>query len=238
MKKSLWFGLVALFALVGSGSFTRASAQTPLVNKYGVGTLIHPLRAKPSPGAPHQCLNSVHVFGVNGFDPLCLGNFNGLCSHLKDQGCSTHFAQLWSVTDMAGQIRTIRASDPNAKVVLMGYSLGANRVRALANELGREGVQIDLLVYLGGDMVRDPDKSSPANVSNVLNVRAHGLLITGGDLLNGADLPAARNVRLNTRHMKIPSRNETVDLVMGELFALTAQPASPAVPAQSGTALK
>jgi hypothetical protein len=186
--------------------------------------LIHPLRATPEPGAPYQCLSSVHVFGVNGLDPVCIGNFNGLCAYLKEQGCNTYFAQLWSISDMAGRIKALRACDPNAKIVLMGYSLGCNRIRALANELKKDNIQIDLLVYLGGDMILSHSRSCPPNVCRTLNVRAHGFCLTGGDLLTGTNLPCARNVKVNCRHLKIPSRPEVAHLVLGELLALSGGP--------------
>jgi hypothetical protein len=229
-------GLVGVFALGTSGCQSSASGQTPLLTKYGVGTVVHPVKAPPAVGGPYQCLSNVHVFGVNGCDPLCVANFNGLCAYLKQQGCNTHFAQLHSITDMAGQIRKIRATDPNAKVVLMGFSLGCNRICALAHQLKKEDIQIDLLVYLGADTMLSGSKSCPSNVSHVLNVRAHGYILTGGNLLNGADYPGAHNVKLDTRHLRLPSRPEVTNLVMEELLALTGGTTSPAVPASEAPA--
>ena len=51
--------------------------------------------------------------------------------------------------------------------MLIGFSWGANSVRHMANRLNDQGVQIDLLVYLVGDMVCDKAESRPSNVCRV-----------------------------------------------------------------------
>ncbi len=201
----------------------------PLVTNYGIGTVLHPVQAPHV--APCPCpKDHVYIFAVNGLNPLCLGNFNGFCTYLKEQGYKhTYFAQLYTCLDWANYIREVRHGDPQAKVVLIGFSLGANSVRWIANDLARDGTRVDLLVYLVGDTIGNTPESHPANVGRVVNIRGKGLILTGGDLtLNGADIDGARNVRLECRHILAPSRSETLALVSEELAALACGTPAPA----------
>ena len=98
-------------------------------------------------------------------------------------------------------------------------------------------MKIDLLVYLAGDTVNNTPSSHPSNVGRVVNVRTQGLVLTGGDLIfNGDDIPGARNVRLECRHILAPSRPETLQLMMQELISLACMrcgesaPVGPAAP--------
>jgi len=109
--------------------------------------------------------------------------------------------------------------------VLIGFSLGTNYVRAIANGLRSEGIRVDLLVYLAGDMIWNSPRSCPDNASRILNVNAHGLILLGGDLFfKGADLDKARNERLDARHILIPSRKATLTMLLEELNAISCRP--------------
>src|SRR5262245_6901461 len=232
---------VALSAGVVLAVIAPASAPgiEPLVTNFGLGTILHPIQepqALPAPncnGPCKSCKEHVYIFGVNGWNPLCLGNFNGLCTYLKRQGFEkTYFGQLYTSYWFANKIREIRHTDPQARIVLVGFSLGANYVQNVANELARDDVKVDLLVYLVGDFITNTPASQPPNVARVVNVRAQGLVFTGGDLFfNGADLDGARNLRLKCRHILAPSRRETVEWMMEELTALAYEPAAPQAPA-------
>ena len=220
-----------LIALCASAASQRPTNAGPLLSKYGVGTVLHPVQepsasseAGPAGGADH-----VYVFAINGLDPLCIGNFNGLCAYMKEHGyANTHFEQLYTGMCIAERVREVRASDPLARIVLIGYSLGCNRVRCLSNRLNEDGTRVDLLVYVGGDFIINSPRSHPKNVAQVLNVRAHGFVLTGWDLLmNGSDLPGATNRKLDTGHLQAPSRRETLSLLMDNLASLSNTPASP-----------
>lgn len=235
--------LPCLLMLVGFlACASCAKALEPLVTHGGLGDFLHPIQKPehlnyPCWCAGRQCCcckDHVYIFGVNGLNPLCTGNFNGLCSYLREEGYeNTYFGQLYTSHFYCSKIRKIIADDPSAKVVLIGFSLGTNYVRCMANMLAKDGVKIDLLVYLGGDTIFDTPSSCPENVCRVLNITSHGLCLMGGDLLfKGADLPCARNVRLDTRHILIPSRRETLELIMEELLAISCFPCD--VPVANG----
>ncbi len=212
----------------------RSQAHEPLMTYSRLGTCLHPIQKPHGVCYPACCLDQpcccckdrVHIFAVNGMDPCCLGNFNGLCHYLREQGfTNTYFGQLLTLNCYAQKIRAVREADPCARIVLIGFSLGCNYVRCLANRLAREGVHVDLLVYLAGDSIHDAPRSFPDNVGRVLNLPAHGLILTGGDLLlKGADIDGARNCRLDTRHILVPSRQQTLELLMEELLALACVP--------------
>jgi hypothetical protein len=111
-------------------------------------------------------------------------------------------------------------------VVLIGFSLGANWVKWIANDLARDGTRVDLLIYLVGDTIWNTPYSRPPNVRRIVNVRGEGLVLLGG-ICDGADLDGARNERIYCRHILAPSRRETLELVMEELLALACSPAHP-----------
>ena len=58
--------------------------------------------------------------------------------------------QMTAKAEFLDDIRHIRATDPAARVVLLGFSTGANTVFAMSHTLNDEGCAVDLLVYLGG----------------------------------------------------------------------------------------
>jgi pimeloyl-ACP methyl ester carboxylesterase len=234
--------LVILGAGLGCAAPGRAQ---PLVTDVGLGTVLHPIqkpRAIPCPRCGQVqpcacCKDHVYIFGVNGVNFLCSGNFNGLLGYLRGQGfTNTHFAQLYGASWIADEIRAIRGRDPQARVVLIGFSWGAHAVRRLATDLNRDGTPVDLLVYLVGDLIRDTPESKPCNVRRIVNVRGHGLILLGGDLFfNGEDMDGCRNCTLKCRHILAPSRRETVELLLEELLALACVPVGPS-PATSSPA--
>lgn len=233
MKSSRFAVILAGIALVAAS----ACRAEPLVNDYGTGTLLHPIQRPESITYPdcyyerpcRAAKEHVYIFGVNGLNPLCLGNFNGLLKYFREEGfCNTRFGQLYSSHWFNDEIRAIRQRDPEAKIVVIGFSLGSNYVKCMANRLEKDGTKIDLLVYLVGDFVFNTPSSYPSNVCRVLNVRAKGLVLTGGDLLcHGADIDGAYNYKMSCRHILVPSRKETLELLMGELLRLACVPCAP-----------
>jgi hypothetical protein len=212
-----------------------------LFEHFGTGTYLHPIEKPDAVCYPscceHKtcccCKEHVYIFCINGVNPMCLGNFNGMCDYLREQGFeNTYFAQLYTCQGYAARIREIRASDPCARIVVLGFSAGCNFARCLANMLARDCTRVDLLVYLAGDMIDNSPRSFPENVCRVLNIRAQGLILAGGDLIFcGADIDGACNYKLDCRHILVPSRRETLELLMTQLLALCCGP-SEAPPAQ------
>lgn len=214
-------------------SISHVSAYEPLVTHFGLGDIVHPMENVPAFPVPRdfdklcQCRKDhVHIFGVNGLNPLCTGNFNGLCQVIRRCGFeNTSFDQLYTCDDIPCRIRDIRRRNPEARIVLIGFSLGCNSVRSMANELNAEGVPIDLMIYIVGDFIRNTPYSQPNNVQRLVNIRSRGLVLSGGDLFfNGADLDRARNHKMTERHIVVPSRRETQELCVEEILLMMCQP--------------
>ena len=221
-----------------------ARAVEPLVTNYGLGNILHPLQ---EPACVPECAcpkDHIYVFAINGVNPLCQGNFNGFCNYLKKLGyCHTYFGQMYTCFGWADRIREVRRCDPEAKIVVVGFSAGASLAKMLVNNLARDCTRVDLLIYLVGDMLSNAPSTFPPNVCRVLNIRAKGLILSGGDLfMNGADIDGARNCRIECRHILAPSRCETLTLVAEEMAALAcgtyAAPVAVAPAAQPVTSAK
>jgi hypothetical protein len=211
--------LVLIGALCAAGCRTPDDSIPPM--NAGL-SFVHPVQ-KPDHSAlqrcgklPLECKQRVHIFVCNGLDPFCLGNLNGFCHAVRSQGFDNiYFGQIWESADVERGIVDVRRCDPGAKIVLLGYSLGANDARRICNRLMGQGIRVDLLVYLGGDMIRDRPESRPANAQRVLNIAGHGFVITGRDLFfKGDDISGATNVRLDERHLLLPSRSAALDLFL------------------------
>ncbi|MGL4441176.1 MAG: hypothetical protein ACRCUE_18110 [Bosea sp. (in: a-proteobacteria)] len=89
-----------------------------------------------------------------------------------------------------------RAGEPPRRLVLIGHSLGANDVIAMAEELGRAGISVDLLIPI------DPTAPSPipSNVRRVVNYyqsnNGFGISVVAGrdfrGSLSNADVAGSR----------------------------------------------
>lgn len=194
-------------------------------------SFVHPVRAprdcsERCRALPEDRKDHTYVFAVNGLDPLCLGNLNGLCDHVRGLGFRhVYFGQFWDTRRIEDEVVRVRASDPAARVVLLGYSNGANDVRAMCHSLGRKDVRVDLLVYLGGDRVLNVPESRPGNAGKILNITGHGFALTGGNLfVNGDEIAGATNIRLKERHILLPSRPAAVEAFLTELHAVASAP--------------
>jgi hypothetical protein len=196
----------------------------------GVGYVLHPLRnetsnlAEQAQAIPACQRDQVHVFLINGIDPLYFGNLNGLAAYYRSIGfVNTSCWQFPLTCEVGKRITEIRQQCSEARIVVLGYSMGANCARALAQKLGRDGIYLDRLIYLGGDTIFDGPTSCPASAGRVLNITCHGCIAFGYDLFcNGDDIQGAINVRLQCRHILLPSRAETIEMVGSELIAVAA----------------
>jgi hypothetical protein len=184
---------------------------------------------RPEVLAKAQCVpawarDHVYVFLVNGVDPGNICNFRGLYDYLCGLGFdNVYFGQLWDGPHFVREIRQIRCQDPQAKIFLLGYSAGASAVSWMAQSLKKDGTQIDVMVYLAGDLLRDCKTTQPENVCKILNIRAWGLVFLAGGLVNGADIAGCENYSLGfVRHSCVPQDRRMLELLAEELVALAA----------------
>ena len=224
-------GLTRLLALIAALS-ASASAQASVVGK-----LLHPIApACPELVSAARCLppcarNHVHIIFLNGLDPLRIGNLAGLSDCIRDTGFeNVYYGELWDGHRAAREIRRIRCHDADARIVLLGYSFGANLVRCVANRLARDGIRVDTLIYLGGDTVFG-SRCTPENVCHVINVRAWGFVLFAGGLISGQDMARADNIHLPwVRHLCMPRQQALHEILLNELIRLALLPPCPCAP--------
>jgi len=194
----------------------------------GLGQRIHPLPVRQlslheqADAIPKEKKDRVHFFLINGLDPLQASNIHGVAAYFRAIGfANTSSYQFPSTPKVRRQIETLRRTDPEARIVLMGFSVGANCVRGLANNLQKDGIHIDCLIYVGGDTVFNSPSSKPANVGQIVNITGHGLIFLGRDIyFKGDNIDGAINHRLDARHMNIPASSDTINLVGKEVLAV------------------
>lgn len=187
---------------------------------------------KPPHGAltcqelPPCCRDHVHIFLIHGTDPLDIANLTGLNAHLRDLGFrKTYLGQLYHRGEITREVRRLHQEDQEARFVLIGFSLGANMVRDVANAVQADGVHIDLLVYLGGNTLQDVPRDRPENTGRIVNILAQGCI------WNGTTFPNAENIHLpDVYHFGSPMHPHTRRLLAEEL-AVVASHVSIIVPA-------
>ena len=218
-----------LFAQENPRSSVQTSSSTQTQpSALGLGSLIHPLQLekltlqKQAQAIPQEKKDRVHFFLINGLDPLYSGNLNGVAAYFRSIGfANTSCFQFLSTWKVRRQIATIRRSDPEARIVLLGYSVGANFVRSLANNVQREGIHIDCLIYLGGDTIFNSPTSRPPNVGQIVNITGHGMIFLGRDIyFKGDNIDGAVNHRVDVRHILLPGQGDTISLIGEQLITL------------------
>jgi hypothetical protein len=175
----------------------------------------------PQPGPRSR----VHVVLIDGFDPAHMCHFDSIVAKLHSWGYKNDHYYQWRESDEAAdRIRAIRAEEPQARIVLVGYSRGSITARNVANAVQGEGIQIDLLVYLGADLLKDSPRNCPGNALHIVNVRGWGYLPLAGGLVHGADLAGAENYDLRTvAHRNLPTNPSWLDLLHTRLDGLDTQ---------------
>jgi hypothetical protein len=167
---------------------------------------------------PVACRNHVHVFLMNGLDPTNYGNLTGLRDYVQELGFSkTYYGQLFHAAWFEREIRRIHEDDPDARIVLIGFSLGVQEMHSVAEDLNQDGIPVDLLVFLSGNHpVWFMPCERPANVHRVVNILASGAMKAFGVRAY------AENVRLpdDTWHFGSPTHPYTLEKLSEELTAL------------------
>jgi len=180
----------------------------------------HPVEAPPPEEAachelPQACKNHVYVFFVHGLDPLDLANLSGVNDHVRSLGfIKTYYGQPFHVYHFAGELRKVHECDPEARFVLVGFSYGAGLARDLAGAVEKDGIAVDLLIYIDGARLEASPLTSPPNVVRVVNV-------LGPDRDDNANVPGAENhVVDDVWHFGTPTHPQTLRILEQELGAV------------------
>lgn len=172
-----------------------------------------PELAEPCRMLPKCARNHVHVFFIHGMDPADCANLSGVRDYVQSLGFQkTYYGQLYHGHQFKAVVRDIHQKDCDARFVLVGFSFGANMVRNIAQAAKEEGIKIDLLVYLGGNTLKNGPKDQPENVCRIVNILAQGCI------WNGDTLDRAENVQVRGRwHFGSPSHPFTVQVLAQDL---------------------
>jgi hypothetical protein len=191
----------------------------------GCMVLLHPI--DPPPPEVHQvckayppgCRDHVYVFIVHGMDPFDWANLAGLYDYVQALGFhKTYYGQVYHTLKFEKEIRRIHDEDPCARFVLVGFSFGANMVRYLANSVNDEGIPIDLLVYFGGNTLKNEAYDQPENAARIINVLACGCV------WNGAWMDRAENIyEPDVYHFGSPSHPYSLETLARELAVVASR---------------
>jgi hypothetical protein len=205
-------GVVALAALCLAGgegclSFVH-SLDLPPKEQTIVGEQI------PAPRRSH-----VHIFLMQGLDPLDLANVNGLTEYIHQLGYNkTHGGQFFHQWSFRKEMRNIHKEDPEARFVVIGFSLGSFMACELANAVKEEKLPIDLLIYLGGFILDNTPRTQPENAARIANI------MTAGYLIKGPQMDRAENIRCSdVWHFGLPTHPRTRELLARELAVVAAR---------------
>jgi hypothetical protein len=167
---------------------------------------------------PRCCKEHVYIFQVHGLDPFDYANLQGLNQHLHELGFrKTYHGQLYHTSYFDKELHRIHQQDPDARFVLIGFSFGANMVRSIAQSARADGIPIELLVYLGGNTLKDIPHDRPENCAKIVNILAQGWI------WNGARLEGAENVNLpDVYHFGSPTHRYTLQMLTRELAVVAA----------------
>jgi hypothetical protein len=165
---------------------------------------------------------STRVYVINGVDPFGWAGLSQMTDRIRASGYpDTHYGSWYQVLKFDREIRAAHREDPSAQFVIIGYSFGVYRARALANRLTRDGIPVAMVGYIGGDYLRNSPASQMAGGPRVVNVMGDGYLLTGRNwFFNGTHLDGADNLRMpGIRHFGLPKQEQTVTALLNGMNA-------------------
>jgi pimeloyl-ACP methyl ester carboxylesterase len=168
---------------------------------------------------PLAAKQHVYLFFLNGIDPLEFGNLSGLRDFCRDLGFArSWYGQFYHRWYFQRVIEEIRERDPEARLVIIGFSAGALAARDLAQALNRENIPVELLVYLGGATLTNAPRNRPENVRRLIHIRANDPVFRGW-AIEGADNVKCQDVW----HFGTPMHAETRRRIAAALAEIAGQ---------------
>jgi hypothetical protein len=195
-----------------------------LVGSSGCMCYLHPIEplapehTEPCHGVVKSARDHVYVFFVHGLDPLDYANLSGVCQFVQELGFSkTYYGQLYHTPYFDSEIRKVCQDDQDARIVLVGFSFGANMVRSLAQSVKTDGIKIASLIYFGGNTLHNNDRDQPDNAEHITNILAYGCI------WNGAQMDRAENLRApGVWHFGSPTHPTSLKVLAKELARVAA----------------
>jgi hypothetical protein len=172
---------------------------------------------------PTPCRGQVYVFLIHGLTPTTGCGLEMLRTKLAENGfAKVGVGELGSGLCIEHEIKNIRACEPDARFVLVGYDLGGASAVALARHLSTKCVPIEAVVLL-----------DPLNCGAPCGLRT--LLITSGKTTSSVPY-TDRVIVPDVGHHKLPAHPTTVAAItelLKEIATQNYQPVDASVPAWS-----
>jgi len=165
---------------------------------------------------------NTRVYVINGVDPFGWAGLSKMTDRIRESGYpDTKYGSWFQVLKFDREIRAAHRQDPSSQFVIIGYSFGVYRAKALASRLSRDGIPVAMVGYIGGDYLRNSSASQQAGGPRVVNVMGDGYLLTGRNwFFNGTDLDGADNVRMpGVRHFGLPKQERTLNALVSGIDA-------------------
>jgi hypothetical protein len=108
------------------------------------------LSLSAEPGAnPGDCSQrqKVYTILINGFDPLYVAHIDRLAKELNSNGyAKVYTGEFFHQAFLEKEIRRVHSEDPEARFVVVGYSIGAGVAVSLTTRLVKDNIPIDALI--------------------------------------------------------------------------------------------
>ncbi|OFY83917.1 MAG: hypothetical protein A3F72_07930 [Bacteroidetes bacterium RIFCSPLOWO2_12_FULL_35_15] len=164
--------------------------------------------------------NTLVIF-VNGFtespspgatqakpDPAGFGKASAMLEKITGVQVATFSSARGDLTqkDIAASIENLKAANPNAKVVLVGHSQGADNIVELAKS--DKNIQIDLAILVdskdgsNGFFFNLDDDNIGTNVKNVINYRQETEMMLQGEEIDPSDIEDNTKTKLADKVVK------------------------------------
>jgi hypothetical protein len=160
---------------------------------------------------PADCRAGVHIFLVNGCDPLECANLRGVRDYLNKLGFkSVWYGQFYHDEEMAAEVCRVRRDNPMARIIVVGYEHGANGACGIAHAAIDNGGFVDMLVLL------EP-KCLGTIVPPRRNVGRFVVIRTEPGLLSGMVPEGAEVITLQSYwRFTVPTHTTTLELIADE----------------------
>jgi hypothetical protein len=157
---------------------------------------------------------------INGLTilPHMCGSMNRMAPCVEELGFSkpkvaSHYWR-WSYQN---DIRRIHEEDPRAHFVLVGYSIGGGVVHSMARTLEKDGIFIDLVIYIDAHSLTHSLKEKPANVGKIVSINSTAWMLAG-KCHCGEECHQVKTLF----HLAAPRQEKTLDVLSSELLKLAA----------------
>ncbi|HQR06941.1 MAG TPA: hypothetical protein PLN21_08975 [Gemmatales bacterium] len=174
--------------------------------------VLEEVTAKKEPACSN--LSHVYIYFIHGLDPCDYANLRGVEQICHDLGyANTVYVTMTQSDEVISHVECTKARDPQARIVIYGYSAGADIARRVTNKLhDRDGIDVDLLFYVSGIILIDTKSARPEYVGKIVHI------LDGGKIIPGMKLSGADNYRFSdVWHFGTPMHPRTLAILEEEL---------------------